>query len=147
VFEETPYFPSGTTIRVNVTYISSGPVNASPEACIFTATSFKNLDVSKPIDPQAIDCEGPQSYTYNATTNQYTILFVKTLPESNNYVFLSKLISLYTPGFQIYPPTITISEPSNVSPLQSFDPQLVQVVAGVLAAVFGLAAAVEHGRR
>jgi|GEM_PF-4105582 len=155
LFAPSQYFPSGTSIQVNVTYVASctgnGGCTVAPEVCIFTVNGFNNMDWSKQIEGQAIDCEGSQSYTYNSATSQYTILFNTILPESTNYDFVSRLVTPCQPYQcpQYGTPTLTLKQASSINPLQQYpylNPQTVQVVCGIAAGIFTVLAIYVHRR-
>jgi hypothetical protein len=149
LFNATPSLASGATIEINVTYggyscFNPGGYSVSPEICIFTVASFKQIDYSKPLDQQAVSCGGSQSYTYNNVTNQYIISFQPTLPEYSEYEFISRLVSscqsfqYQCPQSSYSSPILTISQPSSVNPLQAYgDPQLISLLASVFALIFG----------
>jgi hypothetical protein len=159
LFNATQYFPSGTSIKVNVTYVGSCTNTSgcaiSPEVCIYTVTSFKQIDWSKPIEQQleqqATDCEGVKSYGYNSTTNQYAIIFTTILPQSTHYEFVSRLVTPCQPYQcpQYGTPTLTISQSSPLNSLQSYpdlNPQIIQVLCGIGVAFFTVAAIYENRR-
>jgi len=155
LFAPSQYFSSGTSIQVNVTYVASCASNSgcsvAPEVCTFTVNGFSNIDWGKPIEGQAIDCEGSQSYTYSSATNQYTILFTTIVPESTNYDFVSRLNtpcqSYQCPQYST--PTLTLKQASSVNPLQQYsylNPQTVQVGCGIPAGIFTILAIYIHRR-
>jgi hypothetical protein len=154
LFNATPSFESGAEIEINVTYGSyscfyAGGCAVSPEICLYTVTSFEQINYLKALDQQAIGCGGSQSYTYNNITSQYVITFQTTLPASSEYDFISRLVtSCGTYEYecpQYGPPSLLISQPSSVNPLQQFgDPQLISLVATISAVLFGALTVNEH---